>query len=54
MTDFAPEAQILEMAKQEFLKIAPNINESISWDQGGMSMSRLSYNFINLKSSLLF
>jgi hypothetical protein len=52
MTDFVPNDQILIMLKQEFVNIAPNINESITWDDGGMC--RLSYNLINPKSSFWF
>ncbi|CAF1015693.1 unnamed protein product [Didymodactylos carnosus] len=41
MTDFALETQILEMIKQEFLKIALSINESITWDQDENILKRL-------------
>lgn len=52
MTDYAPESQILQMAREEFVKIAENIQRIISWDQGGMCKS--CYNYINAKSLVLF
>ena len=52
MTDFASEAQILKMVKQEFLKIVQNINESVSWDES--DMCGLLCNLINYKRSFCF